>query len=752
MTATETGRKRVTGGKKAVLVIYCLLFLVLIVSYGLRSSFYLQARLTSKLADLSVLLHGRVEFKDVYALGVTGLVLTDVRFVPDVPDVSTVSFEQVTVYPALLGMFVGDLNASLVEFAGMSAQVDLRHSDSPDMTWLNAVLASSAASEVETNPGFSEGQKLPVMRCSGCRVDVELPRGTVRVETAVQEAEILSRQARDVMFRGGPMRACVGDDCFNLTLARVQYGESLYLSSVEIGDYDAGGNQVDALVLQGVELGRNAQRHVVRVEGGSFYGKISETSFLKAFSGEYSVEFSQLELLHEREQERLGIGVSLREANGAAARIFGGYAFDTQKLALSFDTQDFDFARFVQHADFSRHLKFEHFPVSGHIRAVVERAQRRAWIDADVSVADGVVHSGMLARDVLRGIRGDVTASAMLDLKDRTFSLDRASGHLGKIAFDISASRQLVQAEDGAHYQVRAGLHSAGESAEFISSLPEGFAPAITGYALQGPYALDMSVSYDESNLDALSLSADFDLSQVETLNYDARNDFRVLQNDNFQIKVNAATIPLVIGPREENWVSFYDLPRDTAYAFIASEDGKFFSHPGFDIRAIRASLIADLKADKIVRGGSTISQQVVKNLFLNQDKTASRKFQEAFLTWQLEKSLPKLRIFELYLNLAHWAKDVYGLRGAAQFYFQKPVSRLTLRESLFLASILPNPVIFGKQYAENRLSSSRINKMIMVGNALLQSKRISPEAWAEALPLIQEGKISDRPRPKISE
>ncbi|MCL2325303.1 MAG: transglycosylase domain-containing protein, partial [Proteobacteria bacterium] len=161
-------------------------------------------------------------------------------------------------------------------------------------------------------------------------------------------------------------------------------------------------------------------------------------------------------------------------------------------------------------------------------------------------------------------------------------------------------------------------------------------------------------------------------------------------------------------------------------------------------------SLVANLKADRVVRGGSTISQQVVKNLFLNHDKTLSRKFQEAFLTWQMEKTLPKIRIFELYLNLAHWAKDIYGIREAAAFYFSKTVSQLSLREALFLASILPNPIIFGKQYAQNELSSSRIQKMVNVGNALRATNRISASAWEAALPLIREGKISDRPRPVV--
>lgn len=273
----------------------------------------------------------------------------------------------------------------------------------------------------------------------------------------------------------------------------------------------------------------------------------------------------------------------------------------------------------------------------------------------------------------------------------------------------------------------------------------------LTGYQLTGPYSFQINLAYTESNIDALSLNTDFNLDSVKTVAFDPRSDFNLLKGNGFKVKVNAATVPIFIGPHEPTWATFYDLPRETAYSFLASEDGKFFTHTGFDIRSIKASLIANLKADKVVRGGSTISQQVVKNLFLNHDKNASRKFQEAFLTWQMERELPKLRIFELYLNLAHWAKDTYGIRAAAEYYFQKPVAQLTLRESLFLASILPNPIVFGNQYAEGKLSSSRLNKMISVGNALRQANRITPEAWESEQMLIHEGRISDRPRPSVS-
>ena len=483
------------------------------------------------------------------------------------------------------------------------------------------------------------------------------------------------------------------------------------------------------------------------IDSGQFVGHISEDSALNKLSGDYTFDFEQLEALYEKGSNRLGMGIGMFEPNGASARVFGGYQFDKQKLALTLETTQFDFARFTRMADFTRYIRLLSFPLSGRINAVVEFPEKRAFLDFDTSVIEGAVHSDSLARDDITHINAQLSTNAWFDLENKTFSVSNAHGSLSKIPFEFEISRQKT---DSGSFHFDAMLQSAGASADFIPSLPQGFAPNLEGYRLEGPYSFKLSTAFDEDDLDNLVLDADFSFDEVQTVQYDPHSDFERLSGDAFMIRINAASVPIQIGPRDPNWVSFYDLPRETAYAFVASEDGKFFTHSGFDIRAIRASLIANLKADKVVRGGSTISQQVVKNLFLNQDKTASRKFQEAFLTWQMEKKLSKRRIFEFYLNLAHWAKDTYGIRAAAQFYFQKPVSQLTLRESLFLASILPNPIIFGKQYAQNKLSSSRLNKMINVGNALRAANRISADEWDASIPLIREGRISDKPRPHI--
>jgi len=123
--------------------------------------------------------------------------------------------------------------------------------------------------------------------------------------------------------------------------------------------------------------------------------------------------------------------------------------------------------------------------------------------------------------------------------------------------------------------------------------------------------------------------------------------------------------------------------------AVITAEDAGFFSHKGFSQRGIRDSFAENLEAGRIVRGASTISMQLAKNLFLTRERTFSRKFEETFITMALEQNLSKERIMEIYLNIIEWGDGIYGIGQAAHFYFSKVPRELKPVESAFLASII---------------------------------------------------------------
>ena len=139
-------------------------------------------------------------------------------------------------------------------------------------------------------------------------------------------------------------------------------------------------------------------------------------------------------------------------------------------------------------------------------------------------------------------------------------------------------------------------------------------------------------------------------------------------------------------------WVPYRRISPHLKQAVIAAEDAKFASHSGFDWEAMQEAHKRNLRQGEIVRGASTITQQLAKNLFLTGERTWWRKAQEAAITVMLETLLTKRRILEIYLNVAEWGDGVYGAEAAAHYHFRVPASELTPAEAARLAAMLPSP------------------------------------------------------------
>lgn len=142
-------------------------------------------------------------------------------------------------------------------------------------------------------------------------------------------------------------------------------------------------------------------------------------------------------------------------------------------------------------------------------------------------------------------------------------------------------------------------------------------------------------------------------------------------------------------------WISFSDMPANLKKAIVATEDPYFFKHAGIDYRQTWESVKDNLRVWRFVRGGSTITQQVAKNVYLSREKTITRKIKEYILARKIESLLPKERILEIYLNEAGWGYGIYGVELASRFYLDKPASELTPADSAFLIAMLRNPALY---------------------------------------------------------
>ncbi len=176
------------------------------------------------------------------------------------------------------------------------------------------------------------------------------------------------------------------------------------------------------------------------------------------------------------------------------------------------------------------------------------------------------------------------------------------------------------------------------------------------------------------------------------------------------------------VGPTAPGWVPAKQISNDLLMAVIASEDTSFFSHNGVDYHELREAIKKDLEEKKWARGGSTLTQQLIKNLYLSPEKSIWRKIREFLWAQQLEKSYTKSQILCFYVNMAEWGPGLYGIGAASQHYFQKSASEITPKQGAFLAMLLPSPVKYHVYYQRRQLtdwSAKRVNQILHVMNAM---------------------------------
>ena len=142
-----------------------------------------------------------------------------------------------------------------------------------------------------------------------------------------------------------------------------------------------------------------------------------------------------------------------------------------------------------------------------------------------------------------------------------------------------------------------------------------------------------------------------------------------------------------------QHWVSLKSIPQDAVDAVVVAEDGTFWQNEGFDWYEFRESVEKNWEEGKAARGASTITQQLVKNLYLSSSKNPLRKLKEWALTWYMYRQLSKSRIIELYLNVIEWGNGIYGIDAASRAYFGKPAAALSREECARLAATIPSPL-----------------------------------------------------------
>jgi hypothetical protein len=331
------------------------------------------------------------------------------------------------------------------------------------------------------------------------------------------------------------------------------------------------------------------------------------------------------------------------------------------------------------------------------------------YVKGRVKAEKVLVYNPRLSTDTISMPSGGLDFS--LKLTNSHVILDSTSRlHMNDLSVMISSDYM---------YQNPSTIHSRLELApvpaqNIINAMPTGAFDMARSMTLEGNmgYHLDFFLNIDSK--DSIRIDASVINQDIRILDY-GKADLKKI-NGTFTYHPYNSRRPIVVGPENPMYTPLETIHKQLVDAVVSSEDPNFYGHRGIEPSAIETSFLRNLQKGSFRQGGSTITMQLMKNVFLTHKKTIDRKLEEFFLVWLLENChvTSKNRILEVYLNIIEWGPDVYGIGEASRFYFNKTPSELTLNESIFLAKIIPQPLGFMNRFDEKGNLKENFQKKVL--------------------------------------
>jgi hypothetical protein len=369
-----------------------------------------------------------------------------------------------------------------------------------------------------------------------------------------------------------------------------------------------------------------------------------------------------------------------------------------------------------------------------------------AAVKGSLSMRDLAFASAGLAETPVGPISFDAEGEALWTPAKRELSGLKAEVRSGKTKTRLSGS--LAWPTSSFRVDLVADMQRAA-CRDVLMVVPAALLGELASVELTGDIATKLTLHVDSQALDATLV--DFDVtdkcrfgSVPELL--DLKRFERPFVHTVFE--PDGTVFEMETGPGSAAWTPIELISPFMTQAAIAHEDGRFLSHHGFAEPEIARALARNLEARAFRFGASTITMQLVKNLFLHRDKLLSRKVQEAFIVWWLEQHWDKRRILEMYLNVIEYGPAIYGIRNAALHYFGQIPLDLTPAQAAFFATILPSPKVFHEQYEKGALSASMKNRVASFLQHLFSRQRIDEEALKFGLEELEHFKFYDPEQP----
>ena len=267
--------------------------------------------------------------------------------------------------------------------------------------------------------------------------------------------------------------------------------------------------------------------------------------------------------------------------------------------------------------------------------------------------------------------------------------------------------------EDDTVYKLRIAIPKM-KAQQFITSLPQGLFSHFEGMKIEGYFDYKLNYKFIKNKPNQLVFESKLNKGNLKIIKYGEANLSKLNSEFIYRAADNGVLQrPIVVGISNPNFTPLNQISPYLQKCVLTSEDPSFFSHRGFINDAFKQSILKNIRTKKFSRGASTISMQLIKNVFLTREKTISRKLEEILLVYLLENNRisSKERMLEVYFNIIEWGPNVYGIGVASRFYFNKTPAALNLKECLFLASIVPKPKKFMWQFDADGLQKAFANK-----------------------------------------
>lgn len=282
------------------------------------------------------------------------------------------------------------------------------------------------------------------------------------------------------------------------------------------------------------------------------------------------------------------------------------------------------------------------------------------------------------------------------------------------------------------------------QAQDFIVSLPDGLFTHFQGMEATGNFDYQLDFKFNQNKPNALVFDSKLNKENLKITKYGEANLNKL--NGEFVYRAiiqNVLQRPVLVGNANPNYTPLDQISPYLRKSVLTTEDPSFFSHRGFINEAFKQSILKNIRTKKFSRGASTISMQLIKNVFLTREKTLSRKLEEILLVYILENNrvVSKERMLEVYFNIIEWGPNVYGIGEASRFYFQKSPSELSLDECLFLATIIPKPRKFMYQFNDQgNLKDYAIQNQKFLSNLMLRRGVLVSEDTIGRLPVYVSG------------